>query len=330
MGFWCPSCHLDSTPLFPAWQALGGELHPGIRRRSSLKLQHPVAAMEIGCKIHEIDTPFLWVEMDVLEENIGRLSSYFREAGVAWRPHVKGIKIPALANMMVRAGAIGVTCAKLSEAEVMVAGGIDRVLIANQVVGAQKIARLVGLCRYADVIVAVDDLENVLEISQAAMRSGVRVGAVIEVDIGINRCGVEPGEAVVELAEKVWNCPGIDLAGVMGWEGHCVRIKDPHEKEIVCRRSVGSLVQSAEMCREKGFPMKIVSCGGSGTYWITAHIPGVTEIQAGGAIMNSVAYREWGVRLEFALFLQASVLSHPNSDQGRCRRRKKGLGGRHG
>jgi D-serine deaminase-like pyridoxal phosphate-dependent protein len=127
----------------------------------------------VGQEKWQLDTPALWVDLDLMEANIQTLARFFREAGVAWRPHTKGIKVPAIAHMALDAGAIGVTCAKLSEAEVLAATGVKDILIANQVVGAGKVARLVSLRRHADVMVAVDSLENVQEISQTAARAGV-------------------------------------------------------------------------------------------------------------------------------------------------------------
>jgi D-serine deaminase-like pyridoxal phosphate-dependent protein len=251
------------------------------------------------------------VDLDLMEGNIRRLAAFFKEAGVAWRPHIKGNKVPAIAHRLLDAGAIGVTCAKLSEAEVMAAAGIKDILVANQVVGPQKVTRLVKLRRVADVMVAVDSLANAQEISQAASEEGVTIRALIEVNSGMDRAGLDPGEQVVEFARKVVALPGIDLAGVMGWEGHAVAIGDPEEKNQVVHKAVGSLIHSAEMCREAGLEMRIVSCGGSGTYTITARIPGVTEIQAGGAVFTDVAYRRWGVGLEPSLFVLATVTSRP-------------------
>ena len=136
----------------------------------------------IGKDKSALDTPVLWVDLDVMERNIAHLATYFKRAGVSWRPHTKGMKVPAIAHKLVAAGAIGVTCAKLGEAEVMAAGGIKDILIANQVVGSQKVARLANLQRHADVIVAVDSLRNAREISQAASNAGVRVRALVEVN----------------------------------------------------------------------------------------------------------------------------------------------------
>ena len=274
--------------------------------------------MNIGIPKDELDTPALWVDLDKMERNIARLAEYFREAGKEWRPHTKGIKVPAIAHKLLDAGALGVTCAKLGEAEVMAAAGIKDVLIANQVVGPKKVTRLVNIQRHADVMVAVDSLANAREISEAAVARGVRVRVLIEVNTGMDRCGVEPGQPVVDLAKQVAKLPGVRLAGVMAWEGHVVAMTDFEEKRRVCTESVAKLVDSAEMCRRAGLEIEIVSCGGSGSYQITTHLPGVTEIQAGGAVFTDVTYRSWGVPLEPSLFVLATVVSRPTATRAVC------------
>ena len=269
--------------------------------------------MNIGMDKSSLDTPVLWVDLDSMERNIAHLSELFRQAGVAWRPHIKGIKVPAIAHQLLNAGAIGVTCAKLSEAQVMAAAGIRDILVANQVVGPMKVTRLANLRQDADVMVAVDSLENVREISQVASSLGVRIRVLIEVNLGMNRCGVEPGQPAVDLATRVAELPGVQVAGVMAWEGHVRPIADPEEKKRACHKAVGSLVRSVEMIRAAGLEAPIVSCGGSGTHRITSHIPGVTEIQAGGAVFSDVAYRSWGVETECSLFVLATVVSRPTA-----------------
>ena len=262
-----------------------------------------------------METPALWVDLDLMEKNIHSLADYFRKAGVSWRPHTKGIKVPAIAHMLLDAGAIGVTCAKLGEAEVMAAAGIKSILIANQIVGETKTRRLAHLRRRADVMVAVDSLVNIRQISAAASDAGVTVGVLIEVNAGMDRSGLEPGEPVVEFAREVIALPGIRLAGLISWEGHVVSIQDPQEKRQRCEESVRSTLQSAELCRAAGFSVPIVSCGGSGTYKITSHIPGVTEIQAGGAVFTDLTYLSYGVNLPCSLFLLTTVVSRPADDR---------------
>lgn len=269
---------------------------------------------EIGFKKSELDTPALWVDLTILEQNIRHLSDFFKSAGVNWRPHTKGIKTPAIAHKAIAAGAIGVTCAKLGEAEVMAAAGITDILIANEVVGSQKITRLVNLRRHADVKVAVDDPENARAIGQAAQAKGVEVGILVDVDTGMGRTGVQPGEAAVDLSMLVHQTPGLRYQGVMAWEGHAAGMSDREAKQRTIEEAVGALDRTAQMCRQVDLPVEIVSGGGSGTYLTTAHLPGITEIQAGGAIFCDATYLQWGVDTTPSLFVQARVISRPAPD----------------
>ncbi|MCL4561967.1 MAG: DSD1 family PLP-dependent enzyme [Chloroflexi bacterium] len=270
--------------------------------------------IEIGWDLEKLDTPSLWVDLNLMEQNIHRLSEYMRSAGVAWRPHTKGIKIPAIAHKLLDAGAIGITCSKLSEAEVMAKGGIRDILVANQVVGSLKIARLVNLRRHADVMVAIDDFQNAKEISHAAEFLGVKIRVLIELDIGMYRSGIQPGEETVNFARKISTLPGITLSGLMGWEGHVTKIEDPSEKQRQTEKAVYSLVEAAESCRAVGLEIPIVSCGGTGSYRISANIPGVTEIQAGGGIFGDLTYEKWGADIDCSLFILSTICSHTRVD----------------
>lgn len=166
------------------------------------------STMPVGIAVNALDTPALLVDLDVMAANITRVADTCRRAGVAWRPHIKGQKTPEIVRMELAAGAIGATCAKVGEAEVMVAAGIKDILIASQIVGAPKIARLLALLDRADVKVAVDSVVNVDALSAAAMAAGRRLGVVIEVNTGMNRAGVEPGMATVALAQHIAGLPG--------------------------------------------------------------------------------------------------------------------------
>lgn len=271
-------------------------------------------ATTVAKAIGELVTPALLVDLDVLEQNIATMRHVIiDEAGIRWRPHTKAIKTPAIAHKLLQAGAHGVTCAKVSEAEVLAQAGIRDILIANQVVGAEKVARLAGLARHADPIVAVDCPAHVGALDAAAQTAGVRVGVVIEVNIAMNRAGVEPGEPVVTLAQRVASCRGLRFAGLMAWEGgRIAEIRDPERKRARIVEAVGRLTASADRCRVAGLPVEIVSCGGTGTYWITAALPGVTEVQAGGGIFCDAHYRnDYGVAHEYALSILTTVVSRP-------------------
>ena len=282
----------------------------------------------VGLPKEMLDTPALLVDLDVMEANVDRIVRVCRENGVKWRPHTKGQKIPAIAHKLLAAGAIGITCAKLGEAEVMAAAGIRDILISNQIVGEQKILRLVNLLRHADVIVSVDNAENIAALDVAAQAKGVRLRVVVEVNIGINRAGVEPGEPVVSLARLVAQHRGLRFVGVMGWEGHTTEIADQTEKERAVAAAVKLLTSSADACRAAGLSIEIVSCGGTGTYKFSACQPGVTEIQAGGGIFSDVRYRtKFRVDHPYALTIMTIVSSRPNPYRIICDAGKKAMSG---
>jgi D-serine deaminase-like pyridoxal phosphate-dependent protein len=268
-----------------------------------------------GLPVQALDTPALVVDLDAMERNIARIAGFLREAGVAWRPHTKGLKVPAIAHRLLQAGAIGITCAKVSEAEVMASAGIPNILVANQVVGEHKMRRLAGLCRWADVMVAVDDAGNVRQIGQIARSAGVSIGVLVEVNVGMNRCGVDPGAPAVDLARLVHGTTGVKLRGLMGWEGHTMAIRDPEARAPAVIAAIGALTATAAQCRAAGLPVEIVSCGGTGTYRQSALQSGVTEVQAGGGVFGDVFYRDAGVDVEPALTVLATVTSRPAPDR---------------
>jgi len=271
-----------------------------------------VLAGAIGQSKWELDTPALLVDLDVMERNIQRMMGVFRRAGVNWRPHVKCHKSPDLALIQLRAGAIGVTCAKLGEAEVMAEAGITDILIANQIVGRIKIRRLMALLERTDVAVCVDDPENVRMLAEAATEHGRPLRVLIEVNIGMNRAGVEPGEPVLALARTIADAPSLRFVGLMGWESPAATIVDREQKRRAVEEAVGSMTASADLCRRAGLPVEIVSAGGTGTYWATAQQPGVTEVQAGGGIFSDVFYRDrMGVDHECAMTMLSTVVSRP-------------------
>ncbi|MCY3717526.1 MAG: alanine racemase [Chloroflexi bacterium] len=265
--------------------------------------------------IADLDTPALWVDLDILERNTAELARHFRAAGVQWRPHIKGIRVPAIAQKAIHAGAIGVTCATIREAESMVTSGINDILIANQLVGERKISRLTQLHQRADVKVIVDNADNVRELSEAASRQGMAIGVLIDVDTGMNRTGLPPGAAVVELAKAVDQCDGLRFLGLMSWEGHTLAIADAEERAQATTDAIKELLAMADACRAAGLEVAIVSGGGSGTYKTTPFITGMTEIQAGGAIFCDVIYQSWGVETTPCLFVRTIVSSRPAPDR---------------
>jgi D-serine deaminase-like pyridoxal phosphate-dependent protein len=271
-------------------------------------------ASPVGLPKTALDTPALLVDLDVLEANIARIASTCRQHGVGWRPHLKGHKTLEIARMELAAGAVGITCAKLGEAEVMAAAGVRGVLIANQIVGPLKIRRLMELPADANPIVAVDSMANAAELAAAAAGRGRTTQVVIEVDIGMKRAGVAPGAAVVALAKAIGERPGLRLRGLIGWEAHAVTIADASEKERTVAAAIGLLTASATACRQAGYAVDIVSCGGTGSFPYCAMQPGVTDVQVGGAIFSDMHYRDhYHTDFPCALTLMATVTSRPTA-----------------
>ena len=214
--------------------------------------------------------------------------------------------------MQIAAGAIGVTCAKLGEAEVMAAAGIRDILIANQIVGSDKIGRLVRLAEQADPLVCVDSIENLIELDAAFGTLGKPLRVAIEVNIGMNRAGIEPGPSVAAFAQEIANRPGLRLVGVVGWESQATTIADPAEKERTVRNAVAALTASARACVAAGHGVAVVSCGGTGTFPYCAQQPGVTEVQIGGAIFSDMHYlTNYHVDFAPALTVLTTVTSRP-------------------
>jgi D-serine deaminase-like pyridoxal phosphate-dependent protein len=271
----------------------------------------------VGRPVSELDTPALLVDIDTMDRNIAHIAATMRAHGVQWRPHAKGHKSPAITRRQMAAGAIGATVAKVSEAEVMAANGVTDILIANQVVGPIKTRRLAAVIAEtgADIIVAVDNPGNVQELDAAAAEYGVQPRVVVEVDTGMKRCGVAPGEPAIALAKAIAASPNLRFAGVMAWEGHTVSMMDHPARREEIARAIARLTETADAIRAAGLPVAVVSCGGSGTYLHAAPQPGITEVQAGGATMGDGFYRELEAQVEPALTLLATVTSRPTADR---------------
>ncbi|OGG57267.1 MAG: hypothetical protein A3F84_12070 [Candidatus Handelsmanbacteria bacterium RIFCSPLOWO2_12_FULL_64_10] len=265
----------------------------------------------IGKRKEELDTPVLLVDLDVMERNIAAMAAYMKRHGVAWRPHSKCHKTPAIVHLQIAAGALGVTCAKLSEAEVMAASGIRDILIANMLVTPEKARRLAALRRSADPIAAIDSPEGAEVLGAAATEAGVTIRAVPEVDIGLDRVGVDPGLPALHLARKIADTRGLALAGVMGYEGQTMMIPDAGEKERTIRAAIRLLTDTADLIRREGLPVPIVSASGTGTYQVAATCPGVTEMQAGGGVFMDRLYADKShvTGLGYALTVLSTVVS---------------------
>ena len=272
----------------------------------------------IGMHKTELDTPALLIDLDKMEANIQTMADYFTTVNAMLRPHVKTHKTPIISHKQIAAGAIGVTCAKLGEAEAVIHAGIRDVLIANQVVGAQKIARLINLAKHAEIMVAVDNPQNVQAISEAAVAKGATVRMLVEVNIGMDRCGVEPGKPTLELAEQIGKSPNLKFEGLMGYEGHTVAKPDRVERDAAARKAIQLLVEAKHYVEKRGVEVSIMSGGGTGTFNITGSIPEMTEVQAGSYVFMDSTYRNVkgvGEQFNCSLSVLATVVSRPDPNR---------------
>jgi len=274
-----------------------------------------VITLLVGQTLDALDTPALLIERDRFHANIAFMASALEERGVGWRPHSKAHKSPAVAHLQLEAGALGITCAKTSEAEVYVASGIRDILIANQVVSPIKTRRLAHLARQADIAVAVDSLENAREHDAAAAEAGTSIRLVIEFNCGMDRAGIATGEAGIELARQIAAMRHIRFGGVMAWEGHTMAIADPAAREAAIQASLKPVLETVDAIRAAGIEAPIVSCGGTGTFLTTAAMRGVTEVQAGGGMFGDGLYRHLDVPVKPALSLLVTVTSRPTPDR---------------
>ncbi len=272
----------------------------------------------IGLGKHAINTPALLIDLEKMEYNISKMADFFRDKKTDLRPHMKTHKTPIIAHKQMEAGAIGITCQKLAEAEVMVEAGVKDILITNEIVGIQKVKRLVNLAKHTRIKVCVDDSRNITDISEAAQRKEVKVGILIEVNIGMNRCGVQPREPALKLAQEIEKQKNLEFLGLMGYEGHTVIIKSYGERKRKTEEALKKLVDTKKLLEKKGLKCKIVSAGGTGTYNITGSYPGITEIEAGSyATMDGIYNGIEGIGGEFkqALSLLTTVISRPTDDR---------------
>ena len=268
-----------------------------------------------GAPVMEFDTPALIIDLDAVERNVARMAQFLADKPARLRPHFKTHKCIELARRQMAAGAIGMTAAKVSEAEVLVQSGVcDDVLIANEVVGRQKADRLMQLAKRARMMVAVDSQENVAELAESAAAAKAVLRVLVDIDVGMGRCGVRRIEDAVALARQVDRARYLEFAGVMGWEGHACFIEDRAKRTAAGRDAMARLIAARDAVIEAALPVGIVSSGGTGTFDVSGTYPGVTEIQSGSYILMDARYGALDLGFENALTCLVTVISRPEPD----------------
>ena len=246
-----------------------------------------------------LDTPVVTIDLDVVEANIARLQKYLDEHGIKSRPHIKTHKIPAIATKQVQAGAVGIACQKIGEAEIMAAAGLRDILLPFNILGPAKLERLIALARQVRLSVTVDS-ENVARgLSEAARRAGLGVAVLIECDTGGQRVGVQSPEAALDLARQIVRMPGLAFGGVMTYPNSEMAGK--------------FFTRCLELFRGVGLPVAEVSGGGTTVMWQAHTVPCLTEHRAGTYIYNDRSIVRSGAATwaQCAMRVRTTVVSRP-------------------
>ena len=260
-------------------------------------------------KIYDLPTPALIADDDILTENMRRMADILEGKPVSLRPHYKSHKCASLAHRQIAAGAVGMTCAKLSEAEDLVFSGVSDVLIANQVVEPAKICRLALLAKLCRLTVCVDDIGNAKELSKAACFAGSTIHCLVEYDIGMNRCGVRTEEDYLEAAVTIDRLPNLEYEGIQAYAGYASHMAEAKERERITRANERKVAALADRLRSCGLKVRTISGGSTGTCAVKAGGGVYTELQAGSYLFMDSTYQELELPFQNSLFVLATVVS---------------------
>lgn len=272
----------------------------------------------LGQRLEEVDTPALVIDLDAFERNQKTLFECVKGKNVRVRTHAKTHKCPEIARRQLAAGAVGVCCQKVSEAEALVAGGIGDVLVSNEVVGAPKLSRLASLARRARVGVCADDAGNVRDLAAAAAAAGVRFDVYVEIDVGARRCGVPPGKPALALAREVAARPALRFAGLQAYHGAAQHLRAMRERRAAIESAARAARETRELIESAGIACQTVTGGGSGSFAFEIESRAFDEIQPGSYVFMDADYakNEWAAplpRFEHALFVLSTVMSRPTA-----------------
>ena len=243
--------------------------------------------------IFELDTPCLVIDIDILKKNIKRMGDYCKNANINLRPHIKTHKIPEIAKMQIESGAVGITSAKVSEAEVMSDAGITDILIAYPVFGEQKLKKLMNLTEKTKITVAVDS-EIVAENISKIAAHGNTIGILVEANVGMNRCGWEIGEDFLNAAKRIKDMPGLDLKGVMIYPGQVSKRLLNYSLDDEIEKLQEDLDKIYDLFNSANIEIKVLSGGSTPSAFISHKIKGLTEIRPGTYVYNDMNVVRFG------------------------------------
>lgn len=267
-------------------------------------------------KILDLPTPVALVDLDIMTRNIHRAAQMCHAAGVSYRPHIKTHKMPALATLQMHAGAVGITCAKIGEADVMALAGLTDIFIAYPIVGRRRFERLLALAAKVRLCVGVDSGESAKALAEFFRSHNRRIDVLLEIDTGHHRCGVVP-ERANDFAEHVAGLGGLNLRGIFTHEGH-VYMPGTCEERLARGREAGrELAEVANQLRSRGISVEIVSVGSSPARDAACRVEGVTENRPGTNIFNDCTQVHLGACAweDCALGYYCTVVSRPEPDR---------------
>jgi D-serine deaminase-like pyridoxal phosphate-dependent protein len=280
-----------------------------ILREAYDNVRHEYAAA-IGQRRDELITPALVLDVDAAQRNIDHMASELtRIGGATIRPHYKTHKSPDLARRQLQAGAGGLSMATVWEAAILAAAGMDDLFVVNMVAHPGKVRVLAELARDHRVLVAVDEAANAAALSAAAVAAGSTLGIMVEVDTGMDRCGVDDAADCLAVARQVMDLPGLRFEGITGYEGHCSLTPDSELRHQRQREAMKFFTGVAELLEADGIGCPIRSAGGIATWAWTASYPGMTEIQAGTYVVMDNFHGRMVPGFEHSLTIQATVIS---------------------
>jgi|SRR5579871_582210 len=280
-------------------------------------------------KYVDIDTPALLVDLDAMERNLAKMAQFFSAGTTRLRPHYKNHKCPALAHRQIDAGAIGMTCATLSEAEALIANGVTDILISSELAGERKIGRFIDLARQADVKTVVDNPRGIAALGAACRAKNCRPGVLVNVNVGQGRTGAVPGNQVLLLARKVLD-EELEFRGLMGYEGHVAHQVEGAAKEAAYDEAMNSLMSCVHLLKQNGVPVDMISTGGTGTHHLTPRFPAITEFQAGSYVFMDTEYTNTCNDFERALTVLGTVISRTGDERVVVDAGLKSISGEHG
>jgi D-serine deaminase-like pyridoxal phosphate-dependent protein len=267
--------------------------------------------------VDDLDTPALVIDLDRVEANIAEMAQLSRQAGVRLRPHTKTHKMIEIARMQIDAGASGITCAKVGEAEVMVKAGFDDILIAYPIFGKAKLARLQALREHARILVSLDSVEVAKGLGELGVASGQPIEIYVEVDTGQHRMGRPPGPPTVELIKQLAEIKGVTIVGLLTHAGHAYNATTLAEREPVIDSEVSDLVATQELCASAGIIFDEISVGSTPSARSEMKHQGVTEIRPGTYVFNDTNMIRLGVATQAtcAAHIVATVVSRATPER---------------